>query len=219
MEDIIRPASHAENFPFKGDGYAAASYMAKAIWQSVNRVLVKAGECMAWLQEAARIAAGEGLPVRWTTAVGFPVIQAYPNLNQRRVSTTINGKIVYKLVVKEKIEGVDRRKQAQGVSPNFVHSCDAAHLMLTVVRAGQAGIRSFAMIHDSFGTTAADTEVLFMTIREAFVEMYEEVDVLTNFRDELVDQLNEKNREKLPPLPEKGNLELASVVESRYCFA
>lgn len=219
MEDILRPASGRLDFPFKGDGYAAASYMAKAIWRSVNKVLVAAGECMSWLQEAARVAASEGLPVRWTTAVGFPVIQAYPNLEQRRVDTKINGKLVFRLVMNEQVDGVDKRKQAQGVSPNFVHSCDAAHLMLTTVRAAQQGIKSFAMIHDSFGTTAADTETLFMTIREAFVEMYEEVDVLETFRDELFAQLSEKNQEKLPPLPEKGTLELASVVESRYCFA
>lgn len=219
MEDIIRPAKQSgKEFPFQGDGYQAAQYMAKSIWVAVNQVLVKAGEAMRWLQGAASLAASEELPVRWTTPVGFPVMQAYPDLERRKVKTAINGKLVYLTMYQEK-DNLDRRKQSQGIAPNFVHSCDAAHMMLTVVRAKQAGINNFAMIHDSFGTTAGDVEQLYHTVREAFVEMYEEIPVIESFRDEIVQQLSEKNREKLEPLPERGTLDISQVVESRYCFA
>lgn len=219
MEDIIRPAKQSgKDFPFQGDGYQAAQYMAKAIWVAVNQVLVKAGEAMKWLQHSASLAASEELPVRWTTPVGFPVMQAYIDVERRKVKTAINGKLVY-LTMYEKKDGLDRRKQSQGIAPNFVHSCDAAHMMLTVVRAKQDGIHNFAMIHDSFGTTAGDVEQLFHTVREAFVEMYEEVPVLESFRDEIYQQLSEKNREKLEPLPSRGTLEIDGVKTSRYCFA
>lgn len=227
MEDIIQPAKaaatlpdgtvDASKFPFEGDGFRAANYMASAIWDAVNEVLVKAGEAMKWLQDAASLAAAEGLPVRWTTPVGFPVMQAYPSLEQHRVKTAINGSII-KLIMNKEKEGLDKRKQGQGISPNFVHSCDAAHLMLTVVRANQRGITNFAMIHDSFGTTAGDAEEMFMIVREAFVEMYSEVAVLENFRDEIAAQLSPKSLKKLNPLPLRGTLELDRVVESRYCF-
>ena len=228
MEDILWPSKmaatrqdgtvDAEKFPFSGDGFRAAGYMAKAIWSAVNLVLVKAGEAMKWLQEAAQLAAKEELPVRWTTPVGFPVMQAYPALDARRVKTAIHGKVIYLIMNQEK-DHLDKRKQSQGISPNFVHSCDAAHLMLTVVRARQAGLRNFGLIHDSFGTTAGDTEQFFYIVREAFVEMYTEVPVLENFRDELAEQLSEKNRAKLSPLPDTGTLELSRVIESRFCFA
>lgn len=227
MEDIIAPAKAAatlpdgtmdtEVFPFDGDGFRAANYLASAIWEAVNKVLVKAGEAMKWLQEAASLAAAEELPVRWTTAVGFPVMQAYPALEARRVKTAINGALVY-LLMNQELEKLDKRKQGQGISPNFVHSCDAAHLMLTVVRATQKGITNFAMIHDSFGTTAGDADEMFMVVREAFVEMYSEIPVLENFRDEIEVQLSEKAKKKLKPLPCRGTLELSQVVESRYCF-
>lgn len=60
MEDIIRPAkASGKDFLFDGDGYQAAQYMAKAIWVAVNKVLVKAGEAMRWLQTAASLAAKE----------------------------------------------------------------------------------------------------------------------------------------------------------------
>jgi DNA-directed RNA polymerase, mitochondrial len=219
MEDIIRPAKQTgKEFPFQGDGYQAAQYMAKAIWVAVNKVLVKAGEAMKWLQGAASLAASEELPVRWTTPVGFPVMQAYPDLEKRKVKTAINGRLVYLTMYQDK-DNLDRRKQSQGIAPNFVHSCDAAHMMLTVVRAKQAGIDNFAMIHDSFGTTAGDVENLYHVVREAFVEMYSEIDVLESFREEILQQLSPKNRDELQSLPAKGTLDLSAVCDSRYCFA
>lgn len=219
MEDIIRPTKQTgKSFPFSGDGYQAAQYMAKAIWVAVNQVLVKAGEAMRWLQHAASLAASEELPVRWTTPVGFPVMQAYVDVAERRVKTAINGRIIY-LTMRVEKDSLDRRRQSQGIAPNFVHSCDAAHMMLTVVRAKQAGIDNFAMIHDSFGTTAGDVETLYHTVRESFVEMYEEIEVLEAFRDEILQQLSEKNRVKLESLPARGTLDLSKVTDSRYCFA
>jgi DNA-directed RNA polymerase len=192
--------------------------MAHLIWVAVNKVLVKAGEAMAWLQKAASLAAAEGLPVRWTTPVGFPVMQAYPALEQRRITTAINGMIL-KVVMNDEKDELDKRKQGQGISPNFIHSCDAAHLMLTVARAKQDGINSFAMIHDSFGTTAGDTERLYHVVRESFIEMYTEIQVLEAFRDELAAQLSEKARARLEELPQRGTLELAAVADSKFCFA
>jgi DNA-directed RNA polymerase len=219
LEDILRPARQSgKDFPFSNDGYAAAQYIAKSIWNSVNKVLVKAGEAMRWLQSAASVAAADGLPVRWTTPVNFPVMQAYPDVSKHRVKTSINGKIVYLTMYKDK-DKLDKRKQSQGIAPNYVHACDGAHLMLTVVRAKQESINSFGMIHDSFGTCAGDTESLFRVVRESFVEMYQEVDVLEQFREEIVDRLSLDARDLLLDLPQKGNLNLEAVNESRYCFA
>jgi len=219
MEDIIRPAKQSgKAFPFQGDGYQGAQYMAKAIWVAVNKVLVKAGEAMKWLQHAASLAASEELPVRWTTPVGFPVVQAYPDMALSRIKSSLGGFVVKFTMYQEK-GNLDRRKQSSGIAPNFVHSCDAAHMMLTVVRAKQAGVDNFAMIHDSFGTTAGDVEQLYHTVREAFIEMYDEVDVIESFRDEMIQQLSDDNIEKLEDLPQRGTLDLSKVIESRYCFA
>lgn len=223
MEDIITPARLAaqkagSEFPFTKDGYAAAQYMARKIWNAVNETLVKASEAMKWLQSVASLAASEQLPVRWTTPIGFPVMQAYPDVEPRRVKTAINGKLVYLTMYRDK-DKLDRRRQSQGISPNFVHSCDAAHMMLTVVRASQEGISNFAMIHDSFGTTAGDTEEMFYIVRNAFVEMYGTVDVMQEFRSEIASQLTDKNLAKLEEIPQAGTLDISGVVESRYCFA
>lgn len=224
MEDIITPARMAAAkdpsvcFPFERDGYPAATYMAKKIWDAVNATLVKASEAMKWLQKVAALAASEQLPVRWTTPIGFPVLQSYPDVEGRRVKTAINGKVVYLMMYRDK-DKLNRKKMSQAVSPNAVHSTDAAHLMLTVVRASQEGITNFAMIHDSFGTTAGDAENMYHVVRNAFVEMYSEVDFLKSFRDEICSQLSEKNLPKVPELPDEGTLDINGVLESRYCFA
>lgn len=223
MEDILEPAfKHSAKtgtpFPFEGDGYKAASFMATEIWAAVTHTLVKAVEAMNWLQQAASAVSAEGLPIRWASPVGFPVMQAYWDSVPRRIDTTLQGKIL-KVTMGAYTDKLDRKKQASGISPNFVHSCDAAHMMLTTVRAQQEGIQSFAMIHDSFGTTAAETEDLFRIVRESFVEMYTDVDVLGQFRSEIERQLTPEAIAALPELPLRGTLDLKGVLESRFCFA
>jgi DNA-directed RNA polymerase len=49
--------------------------------------------------------------------------------------------------------------------------------------------------------------------------MYETVDVLGSFREEITQQLSDEGKEKLPALPESGTLDLSQVVNSRFCFA
>ena len=93
---------------------------------------------------------------------------------------------------------LDRRRQTLGISPNFVHSCDASHMMLTTCLAAENGIESFAMIHDSYGTHAGQAAILAAALRQAFVDQYSG-DVLADFRQQLVEQLPPEAAEKLPP--------------------
>lgn len=228
LEDILDPALKAATdadgvidpalFPFGGDGYKASVFLAREIWGAVTATLVKSVEAMTWLQKAASTVSSEGLPIRWSSPVGFPVMQAYWDTKDRRIWTSLQGTLI-RATMSEYTDTLDRKKQTNGISPNFVHSCDAAHMMLTTARAEQEGIKSFAMIHDSFGTTAAETEDLFRIVRESFVEMYGEIDVLGQFRDEIVRQLTEEKAKELPELPAQGSLDLQGVLESRFCFA
>lgn len=219
MEDIITPAKSAGKlFPFDGDGFSAAGFMAKLIWKAVQQVVVKAAEAMEWLKSAARLVASEGLPIRWLTPAGFPVLQDYRDAKTRQVDTYVNGTRI-RLSLQEHNDTINKTGMANAIAPNVVHSVDAAHLKLTVCRAADNGIKSFALIHDSFGTLPADTPTLFMTIRESFVEMYSEIDVLSRFSDQIREQLTEANKKELLPVPLKGNLELGSVIDSMYCFA
>ncbi len=208
-----------KSFPDAGieDDWHLAEYLSTLMWDSIGEVVVAARHAMDWLKDAAKTASSGGHPVSWTTPAGFPVMQDYREVEGKRVSVHLGGKQLNIIVAitGNKLSG---RRQALGIAPNFVHSCDSSHLMLTTVAAKTNGICSFAMIHDSFGTHAGNTDVLAAALRAAFIEQYSP-DVLGAFRDELAEQLPKELVEKLPRLPGFGTLDLNAVHESKYFFA
>lgn len=205
-----------EQHPFGDDVKPAVQFLASIIWSSIGDVVVAAKAAMGWLQKVARVMSEAKLPITWTTPVGFPVRQAYPNLTIRRINTMLNGE-TYKPVVQEEGEGLDLKRQITGISPNFVHSMDGAALMASVCKARRLGIDSFAMIHDSYGTVAADTLAMAYALREAFVEMYQDQDVLASL-------LQVPLSEVVPDvasiaMPSMGSLDIKRVKESDFFFA
>ena len=200
--------------PF-GDHYMkAVGYLSTAIWQAISDVVIKGREVMAWLQEVARTVSKHNLPIHWTTPSGFVVRQEYKKATHRTIKTRFQGGLVYLPLYKE-TDKIDGKKQASAIAPNFVHSLDASALMYTLQAAKLQDVNSFSMVHDSFATHAADTEILANTIRASFVTMYECFDVLNNFREEVQAQCPEE----LPPMPECGNLDIRQVLQSDYFFA
>ena len=91
-----------------------------------------------------------------------------------------------------------------------MHSLDAAHLHLTTADASRNGINALAMIHDDYGTHAADAQQLFEIIRKQFVAMYLACDPPA--------MLAEKYPCISPP-PEKGQLDIMEVLESDFFFS
>ena len=194
-----------------------ASYLAGVLWDSIGQVVIAARVAMDWLKASAKVAAKGDMPVSWTTPAGFPVLQEYRESIGSEVNVHVSGRYMR---ITTNVEGtkLDSRRQALGISPNFIHSCDAAHLMLTVCTALENGITDFAMIHDSYAAHAADTDVLAASLRAAFVEQYSR-EVLTDFRNELADQLPAEVAVELPELPPCGDLDLSLVESSLYFFA
>jgi len=198
--------------------FKVTSYMSTIVWESIGEVVVAARSAMDWLQQCAKVAAAEGLPINWRTPVGMPILQTYQSMKSRRVKTTLGDTVVY-LTLHEGTSEVDKGRMKSSVSPNFVHSMDAAHLMLSVATARDNGIDNFAMIHDSFGTHAANAEMFGACLRHAFVDMYEDVDVLTDFRKSIIAMLPEERHDEVPPVPAKGTLDLQQVKDSDFFFA
>ena len=232
--DVMHPLSRECNktgmdFPFSYDnGYRASSYIARHLWDAVVDSVKRPAQLMDWLTDSASKVAKEkfempdgalhAMPVRWTTPLGFPVVQSYYDTNPRRVKTSINGALVY-LTLKEATDQICTRKSAQSMAPNTVHSWDAAHLQLTVSRSADAGIGSFSLIHDSFGTHAGDTDEFWHIIRDAMVEMYSAGDITHALYLEMRSQMKPENREEIQLPPPKGTLDLAITAQSRYSFA
>jgi DNA-directed RNA polymerase len=204
--------------PFGDELLRAEVKLAAIIWSSIGDVVVAARTAMSWLQACARVATKAGVPLRWTTPSGFVVCQQYRELKGKRIKTHFCGNLISFGSLEEK-DVLDTAKQCSAVSPNFVHSMDAAAMMRTIVSAKESGITSFAMIHDSYGTHAADTDRLAFTLRDEFASMYLRYDVLGSFRDELAAVLPPKFAAELPPLPDQGSLDLRQVLDSQYFFA
>lgn len=219
-EDAEKQAQTGQPSPFPdgADPFLLATYLAEVMTKAIPQVVDAAARAMSWLQEVARLAASEGLPVAWEAPSGFLVRQDYREVLGTRIDCSILGQRRTMLL---HIDGdkVDRRRQGQGIAPNFVHSCDAAHLAATVARCRERGLRSFAMVHDSYGSPAGDAKVLRDTLRECFVTQYE-TPVLERFLADMRTQIQEpKVLAKLPPVPEMGDLDLSLVLQSEYFFA
>ena len=132
----------------------------------------------------------------------------------KRVKTKMGDSIV-KLSIASQTNVIDKRKTAQSVCPNFIHSLDASVLQLAVVKAKEAGVDNFSMIHDSFGCTVPENKIMADAIRDSFCEIYKE-DVLLNFANEMKAMLSDKNLKKFPKMPVKGNLNLDQVKQSVF---
>ncbi|WP_018123401.1 DNA-directed RNA polymerase [Desulfovibrio oxyclinae] len=205
--------------PWQDGLFKPSNFLSKLIWESIGETVIAARQAMDWLQKTARIVSREGLPVTWTTPVGFPVLQAYPDVKKSRVKTHIGEGVRIDLTLVEETKQIDKRRQANGISPNFVHSLDAAALMKTVYEALKKDVRSFAMVHDSYGVPAADAANMARTLREVFVQMFTEHDVLDEFRDEIITMIGEEAAKELPAMPKKGGLDITKVLESDFFFA
>ena len=218
VEDLTKRKDKGEVHPFVDDMFKPASYLASIIWDSIGDNLKSARTGMKFLQDIARVVSRLQLPIHWVTPVGFPVYQSYPEMKSKRVKAMLMGEVIKPRINTEK-DTTDKLRMSNGVAPNLVHSVDSAAMIETVNVAMDNGIINFCNVHDSFGTTAADVEVLNTSLREAFINMFTENDILENFRNDVLRQLPEKYHDKLPEVPQKGNLDINELRKSRFFFA
>lgn len=203
--------------PWGDDFFKPARYLSGFVWQAINEVIQSAHEVMAYIKSIAKLYCDHNKPFEWVTPTGLLVRQAYINTNKLRIKTHLSGSIV-KLNYNQPIESeIDKKKSVSGSSPNFVHSLDAAALTFTVDKCIKAGVVDFAMVHDSYGTHSPNMPLLNMKLREAFVEMYKEHDVLLNLYTHAVTSLGDEV--VVPPPPQRGTLDIEEVLLSDYFFA
>ncbi|MEV8760991.1 DNA-directed RNA polymerase, partial [Klebsiella pneumoniae] len=88
-----------------------------------------------------------------------------------------------------------------------------------VLAAAEAGIRDYALIHDSFGAHAGHCSRWSALIRRSFVDLYAGYDPCAAVREAALAALLPAGRDALPPLPERGSLDLAAILGADYAFA
>ncbi len=179
----------------------------------VPNIAPKAMEVMNWLRHrVVEKLSEQDKGLWWCTPVGFPVVHEYRVWATKRVKT-YRGKLSWP---DPDSPGSDLRKEKQlnAIVPNFIHSLDAAHMMMTVTRLRQAGLRSFAMVHDSYAVHASDVKKLQPALRETFIDLHKHGLLKTFFHE----QQRRHRQIKLRKPPPMGSFPFDSIRNSPYAF-
>ncbi|KAK3129245.1 hypothetical protein QOZ80_6BG0474680 [Eleusine coracana subsp. coracana] len=188
--------------------FGAACYAAKVTLTALGEMFQAARSIMNWLGECAKVIATENEPVKWTTPLGLPVVQPYRKLGRHLIKTSLQV-----LTLQRETDKVMVKRQRTAFPPNFVHSLDGSHMMMTAVACRRQGL-NFAGVHDSYWTHACDVDTMNKILREKFVELYD-TPILENLLESFETSFPTV---KFPPLPERGDFDLKDVLESPYFF-
>jgi DNA-directed RNA polymerase len=219
-------------------GFQCAEALAKHTLDAVRSIAPKADEASGFIQDVAALLASEGHSMTWKTPAGFPVIHRYEEANVSRVSLWLydreilipkamdkiaqDGSVLKRieLTVSSGSSGtIDTRRMKSAASPNLVHSMDASHLQLAVSTAHALGLRSFSMIHDSFGTHAGEMDQFIAIVRGSLIANYRDYCPLQAIHDHASSVLSPEGLAKLPEVPAKGTLDLDLIHDAMYAFA
>ena len=188
----------------------ACGYLASMTMDVMGQLFVGARQTMNWLTCCARLISSQGSPVSWISPIGVPVVQPYRQDARYNLRT-----LVQNVTLMSDAEGLPLHlpRQASAFPPNFVHSLDSSHMILTALEMDRRGL-SFCAVHDSFWTHACDVDELNTALRDSFIELYEQP---------LLEGLKKTWEIRypsivFPDLPERGSLDLRRVKDSPYFF-
>lgn len=191
--------------------HEATSYIAKKTFEGLAAMFGGARKIMDWLNVSARLVCKGGNELLWITPLGMPVQQPYrrPEKNDE-----INTLLRAVLLKHDDELPLNPRRNATAFPPNFVHSLDSSHMMLTANECYRRGIQ-YASVHDSYWTLPCYVDEMNEILREKFVELYKQP-ILPMLREFWL--TNDPYLE-LPPLPDTGKgFDINMVKESKYFF-
>ncbi|TYK00602.1 DNA-directed RNA polymerase 2B [Cucumis melo var. makuwa] len=193
--------------------FGCSCYAAKMTLEALGEMFVAAREIMNWLSDCAKIIASKNESVRWTTPLGLPVVQPYRKLGALSIKTSLQV-----LTLRRETDKILTSRQRTAFPPNFVHSLDSSHMMMTAIACNRAGL-TFAGVHDSYWTHACDVDEMNRILRQKFVELYE-TPILEDPREKKLLESFQQSFPALdfPPLPERGEFDLKEVLDSPYFF-
>jgi len=215
---------HVEGYTVKYSiGEDDCENLAGNLIKAINQVCAGPLKTTKYLQKIAEHELNNGRKVlEWQTPSGFPVIYKANLQHERKQRGTIrgikgnkDGRIMHvvrvDVLTKDTGEKVPcRRSFASGISPNFVHSMDAAHMANTINSFGG----TFAAVHDSFSSHASDVDLLQDITKMTFIAQYD----VENFFDIIQDRImlfSDTFTVEQPPL---GRLDINEVKNSDYFF-
>jgi hypothetical protein len=212
---------HAEGYTTLYDiGEEDCLLLAGRLIEAVNIVCHGPLKTMKYFQKIVQKELLHRKIITWTSPSGFPVVYEVNHQITWKQRGTIRGigtegrinhviKIDARDAKGEKIPSP--RAFMTGISPNFVHSQDSAHMHLVI----SEWDGPFAGIHDSFATHASCVAPLKELVKRVFYDMYKEEDFFKKIREMIMTEPDEA--ESLAP--QSGDLNIADVLTSRYFFS
>uniref|UniRef100_A0A1I8H4E5 DNA-directed RNA polymerase n=1 Tax=Macrostomum lignano TaxID=282301 RepID=A0A1I8H4E5_9PLAT len=188
--------------------HKAAAYLAKLTLSSIGRIFTSATHIQHWFTDLAKdVAKLRQASIQWRTPLGLPIVQPYPP---------------------------DPVKQSNAFPPNFVHSLDSCHMMLTALECQKFGV-TFAAVHDCFWTHPCDVDAMGRICRQQFVQLHSKpiladlsshIDRVFSFRQSELASLSgqklqaaKRFNSRILQIPDKGDFDLSEVLRSEYFFS
>lgn len=210
LEEKLFTSSQALDKSQETEIFFAAIYLADVTLVSLGNMFSSAQQIMDWLAECSSKIAKKGHSMTWITPLGLPVMQPYRQARSYLVRTALQDVVLTK---DSDCLPVSSQKQRSAFPPNFIHSLDATHMMMTSLKMKQRNL-AFTAVHDSFWTHPADVEILHEELRNCFVELYQQ-----NILEELKRSLEKRYPDlDFPDIPARGTLDITKVKESDYFF-
>ncbi|XP_058056924.1 DNA-directed RNA polymerase, mitochondrial [Anopheles bellator] len=232
-KQIARQLEYIDDFP-KDWVWPASSYLTHKTFDALSEMFTSAKEIQDWFTDCARlISAVCAQNVEWVTPLGLPVVQPYNRADRLAGSTKSTAQLPEHFAI-DSFEKPNIMKQKNAFPPNFVHSLDSSHMMLTSLHCERAGL-TFISVHDCYWTHACTVPTMNTICREQFVALHSEpiLEDLSKFLvqkysyDEneisndgsVIDLTKRKLNRILQQCPDKGDFDLQKVLESVYFFS
>lgn len=189
--------------------------VALAITQLLEKALTQVSDSpqkyKKWMKNYAKEVASQSA-IKWKTPLGLEVEQV--EFQSKKVKISIGGgrKVEFKVYTDE----IDKKGHQNGFSPNYIHSLDATHLIMTINRLKEENIEDIVTVHDSFATHANDVDRLSKSLKEAFVALHKQ-EILPTLTDFFEATFGIKQK-KIPYVDKEG-FELEEIMNSAYFFA
>lgn len=156
--------------------WMAAQYLTAKTFESIGQMFNKSRVIQDWLNECAFIIASRcRQPVSWETPLGFPVTQPYtlPNITSanRLLSSSIS--LDSSSITNDPLSRLNASKQKTAFPPNYIHSLDSSHMMLTSLYCQRQGI-TFVSVHDCYWTHPSTVDAMNRICREQFIALHSE---------------------------------------------
>uniref|UniRef100_A0A8C5LN70 DNA-directed RNA polymerase n=1 Tax=Leptobrachium leishanense TaxID=445787 RepID=A0A8C5LN70_9ANUR len=224
---IEKRLKEMESFPQEWV-WEASHYLVKQVFNSLKEMFSGTRAIQLWLTESARMISRSGNTVAWMTPLGLPIIQPY----HRSKHTLLSGnlQIVNVQNSHDANERPDTLKQKNAFPPNFIHSLDSTHMMLTALHCYKQGL-TFVSVHDCFWTHADTVDIMNKVCREQFVALHSQpiLHNLSIFLQQKYCQNLDTNPNRstdtlrmllhFNQVPETGGFDLKQVKDSIYFFS